>query len=122
MLAGFHGRIQAEYNLDPVGQFAGPYDQNEKLDLKLQLPDANLNFEQYTEFQHTGSCHKYRIGKAYDSFSDLDKIDTIEVDFDEESDSDSDDEDVDDDTITYTCEQKHCKISCPCLFCYVDGK
>ena len=52
----------------------------------------------------------------------MDKIDTIEVDFDEESDSDSDDEDVDDDTITYTCEQKHCKIPCPCHFCYGDGK
>lgn len=122
LLPGFHGRIQAEYNSDPVGQFAGPYDQNEKLDLKLQLPDADLNFEQYTEFQHKGSCHKFRIGKCYDSFSDLEKIDTIEVDSDEESDSDSNDEDVDDDTITYTCEQKQCIIPCPCLFCYGDGK
>ena len=122
LLPGFHGRIQAEYNSDPVGQFAGPYDQNEKLDLKLQLPDADLNFEQYTEFQHKGSCHKFRIGKCYDSFSDLEKIDTIEVDSDEDSDSDSNDEDVDDDTITYTCEQKQCIIPCPCLFCYGDGK
>ena len=131
VLDGFHGRIQTEFNSDPVGQFAGPYDQNEKLDLKLQLPDADLNFEQYTEFQHTGSCQKYRIGKSYDSFGDLEKIDSIEVDFDEESDSDSEDEesdgdsvneDVDDDKITYTCEKKRCKIPCPCLFCYKDGE
>ena len=95
VLNGFHGRIQAEYNLDPVGQFAGPYDQNEKLDLKGQLPDASLNFEQYTEFQHKGSCHKYRIGESYKSLSDLDKIDILEVDLDEELDSDSEDEESD---------------------------
>ena len=94
-LEGFHGRIQAEYNCDPVGQFAGPYDQNEKLDLKLQLPDADMNFEQYTEFQHKGSCQQYRIGKSYDSIGDLEKIDSLEVDFDEESDSDSGDEESD---------------------------
>ena len=35
-LKGFHGKIQADYNLDPVGQYAGPYDQNEKLDLAVR--------------------------------------------------------------------------------------
>ena len=76
--------------------------------MKVQLPDASLNFEQYTEFQHKGSCHEYRIGESYESISDLEKIDSLEVDLDEESDSDSEleepesdseDEDVDDDKI-----------------------
>ena len=35
-LAGFQGRVQREYNTCPVGCYAGPYDQNEKLKLNLQ--------------------------------------------------------------------------------------
>ena len=37
VLDGFNGRIQAEYNANPVGPYVGPYDQNENLKLNLQL-------------------------------------------------------------------------------------
>ena len=37
VLDGFHKRLQEEYNMCPVGKYAGPYDQSEKLKLKIQL-------------------------------------------------------------------------------------
>ena len=43
---GFQGRIQKEYNNHPVGLYVGPYDQNEKLELCVQLPDSDLIFRQ----------------------------------------------------------------------------
>ena len=48
-MVGFHGRVQKEYNAHPVGKYMGPYDQNKKLELKIQLPDSNLDFRKYTE-------------------------------------------------------------------------
>jgi hypothetical protein len=39
----FHGRIQEEYNRCPVGEYAGPYDLNEKLRLDILLPKSDLN-------------------------------------------------------------------------------
>ena len=106
ILDGFHERIQAEYNSDPIGQYAGPYDQNEKMDLTVQLPDSNLNFESYTEFKHScTSCHNFVISKSYDDFTDLDKIDALELKFEEHSDDDSDvsSNGEDTDKIVYTC-------------------
>ena len=39
MLSGFKGRVQREYNEHSVGQYMGPYDQNENLKLNIQLPN-----------------------------------------------------------------------------------
>ena len=61
------------------------------MDLTVQLPDSNLNFESYTEFKHSCiSCHNFVISKSYDDFTDLDKIDALELKFEEHSDDDSD--------------------------------
>ena len=61
-MPGFQGRIQDEYNNHPVGPYVGPYDQNEKLELNLQLPDSDLDFSRYTEFQHDGDqCYRYSL-------------------------------------------------------------
>ena len=46
-LAGFQGRVQREYNTCPVGCYAGPYDQNEKLKLSVQLPMSKLDYKSY---------------------------------------------------------------------------
>merc|ERR1719318_1732532 len=53
-LNGYLGRVQSEYNDHPVGQYMGPYDQNRNLELKVQLPNSDLDFSNYTEFQHDG--------------------------------------------------------------------
>ena len=37
-LVGFKGRMQKEYNKDPIGPYMGPFDQSEKLPLNIQLP------------------------------------------------------------------------------------
>ena len=44
---GFKGRMQNEFNAEPYGPYMGPYDQSEKLPLKLQLPKNKLCFETY---------------------------------------------------------------------------
>ena len=73
-LSGFEGRVQTEYNKHAVGQFMGPYDQNEKLNLNLQLPNTDLDFQNYTEFYHDGDqCYQFSL-KSYDRFEDLNKI------------------------------------------------
>ena len=54
-MAGFEGRIQKEYNTHPIGKYMGPYDQNKKLKLKVQLPQSKFDFKQYTEFHHDTS-------------------------------------------------------------------
>ena len=120
VLEGFHGRIQAEYNLDPVGQYAGPYDQNAKLDLTLQLPDSDLNFENYTEFNHSCiTCHTFAISESYDDYADLHKLDALELKSEENSDDDSEgsNNEEEDDKIYYTCENGECCIPCPCSPC-----
>ena len=64
-LEGFHGLVQEEYNKCPVGQYAGPYDQNGKLSLKIQLEKSTLNYESYSEFVHseTMSCREFCVKK-----------------------------------------------------------
>ena len=39
-LVGFKGRMQKEYNKDPIGPYMGPFDQSEKLPLNIQLPQS----------------------------------------------------------------------------------
>ena len=120
VLEGFQGRVQATYNTDPVGQYAGPYDQNEGLSLTVQLPNTDLSFERYTEFSHScTSCHKFSIGKDYAELDDLCKLDALEIKQIEYSDSDSDEDSIEssDDKIVYTCEHKGCSIPCPCSPC-----
>ena len=118
-LDGFNGRIQAEYNSDPVGQYAGPYDQNEKLELTVQLPDSDLNFDTYTEFKHScTNCHTFFVSKSYDDISDLKKLDALELS-DDNLDESFDGED--NGKIIYTCVNKRCCIPCPCSPC-CDGE
>ena len=63
-LKSFKSRVQEEYNCHPVGQFVGPYDQNERIDLNAQLPNTNLNFASYTEFSHDGKeCFAFKTKK-----------------------------------------------------------
>ena len=53
----------------------GPYDQNKNLELKIQLPGSNMNFKEYTEFQHDGDeCFNMHL-KSYAKYKDLEKID-----------------------------------------------
>ena len=47
-LQGLNACLQVQYNTCPVGQYAGPYDQNEMLPLSIQLPGTDLNFDRYT--------------------------------------------------------------------------
>ena len=110
--------MQATYNTDPVGQYAGPYDQNEGLSLTVQLPNTDLSFERYTEFSHScTSCHKFSIGKDYAELDDLCKLDALEIKQIEYSDSDEDFIESSDEKIVYTCEHKGCSIPCPCSLC-----
>ena len=120
-MAGFEGRIQKEYNTHPIGKYMGPYDQNKKLKLKVQLPQSKFDFKQYTEFHHDGDkCFNLQL-KSYDTYDDLTKIDfysIVSTAGDEESDkSDDDDED---DRKFYTCNKGNCKIPCPCPQCHLD--
>ena len=48
-LDGFDGHLQLEYNQGPLGPYQGPYDQHKALALNVQLPDSDLNFQDYTE-------------------------------------------------------------------------
>ena len=69
-LDGFNGRIQDEYNESPVGPYMGPYDQNEDLKLNLQLPDSELDFNSYTDFNHPDdvSCKVYQLKNLMNKF------------------------------------------------------
>jgi hypothetical protein len=115
-LDGFKGRIQKEYNVCPVGPYAGPYDQNENLELKIQLPKSNLDYENYTEYIHDEeeTCRKFKIKKSYVEKKDLEKIDTFEfaemVEFNEEKETEGT-------RISYTCQRRKCEIPCPCTLC-----
>jgi hypothetical protein len=62
-LYGFKGRIQE----DPIGPCMGPFDQPKKIPLKLQLPNSNLNYSTFTEFQHEPhiDCQTYEIKSSY---------------------------------------------------------
>ena len=104
-LSGFEGRVQQEYNKHSVGQW--PYDQNEKLNLSIQLPNTKLNFESYTEFQHSGDkCYKFYV-KSYEKYDDHDKIDAYRIkakleDHEESSNDESNDSKF------YTCQKGNC--------------
>ena len=94
----------------------GPYGQNKNLELKIQLPGSNMNFKEYTEFQHDCDvCYNMQL-KSYAKYKGLEKIDAYrivcKVEQGEESDTNSEDED--DDRKIYTCQIDKCKIPCPC--------
>jgi hypothetical protein len=72
-LQGFHKRLQNEYNMCPVGKYAGPYDQSEKLKLKIQLRKSNLDYEGYSQFFHEKdiACREYCVKDDYENIDDL---------------------------------------------------
>ena len=73
-LSGFEGRVQKEYNTHPIGQYMGPYDQNEHLKLSIQLPNSNLDYKSYTEFNHAGGeCYEFSV-RSYEKHGDHKKI------------------------------------------------
>ena len=117
-MPGFQGRIQDEYNNHPVGPYVGPYDQNEKLELNLQLPDSDLDFSRYTEFQHDGDqCYRYSL-KSYKRYDDLEKIDAICIETKiEDKEHDSNDE-SESEQYYYTCQLETCQIPCLCPQCH----
>ena len=109
-LDGFKGRMQKEFNEDNYGPYMGPYDQSDKLPLKLQLPGSELTFQTYTDFRHEDpECHSYSIKKSYSEIGDLEKIKSLQI------------EDAADDRIPikvkYTCQSKKCEIPCICKDC-----
>ena len=122
VLEGFNGRIQNEYNSNCVGPYMGSYDQNESLHLNVQLSATNLDFEKYTEFIHSEklSCQSFSIKDNYDNIDDVSKIDSLQIaeDSDLEDEDSEDDDDEEDDTVYYTCQNRKCKIHCPCAQCY----
>ena len=120
-MSGFQGRIQKDYNHHPVGQYVGPYDQTENLDLSLQLPHSNIDFSKYTEFQHEGDqCYKYCL-KAYKQYDDLEKVDAYRIESkikDKEDDSCSNSDESQNEKYFYTCQLESCQIPCPCPQCH----
>ena len=122
-LGGFNGRVQEEYNTNPVGQYMGPYDQNKDLKLSVQLPKSDLDFDKYTEFRHLDSaaCRVFGIKKSYHDFDDLNKIDALRItDIDISEIAELELSYDDDDRLFYTCQNKVCKIPCPCSLCSTD--
>ena len=124
MLSGFKGRVQREYNEHSVGQYMGPYDQNENLKLNIQLPNSNLDFHSYTEFCHDGDeCFEFSV-KSYNKHADHDKICAYHIKAKiselEESSDESDKSDTD--IKYYSCQVGRCKIPCPCPQCYSKRK
>ena len=117
VLTGVQRRLQTEYNSCPVGQFVGPYDQNEALHLSIQIPGADLDFEKYTQFVHPNSvcCKTFSIKDSYDNIEDLSKIESLNV---EDDGVPEDDEYDSDEQMYYTCQNEQCKIPCPCSPCY----
>ena len=113
-LSGFDGRLQREYNKSPVGPYMGPYDQNESLGLNVQLPTSTLDYDQYTDFEHSDDfpCCVFSIKDSYKRIDPLQKIDSLRIDKDLNESYDFDEEHV-----LYTCEKKECKIPCPCSTC-----
>lgn len=119
LLDGFEGRVQKEYNECPVGSYVGPYDQNESLSLSLQLPNSNLDYENYSEFVHPQnvSCRHYSISTKYVEFDDLKKLDALEIHTEESDEDEKEDDDEEKEKEFYTCYQKKCRIPCPCSPC-----
>ena len=86
ILTGFEGRIQKEYNSNPVGQYMGSYDQNEVLNISIQLRDSKLGFDEYTQFRHPDniSCKDYSVKESYKDFDELKKIDSLVIAWEED--------------------------------------
>ena len=125
ILSGYYGRVQQEYNTCPVGPYAGPYDQNEKLKLSVQLPKSDLDYKNYSEFEHEGAvgCKEFTIGNNYLELDDLEKIDSYTVKSNKGSENDDEKSyDEDDDKVVYTCKTKKCIIPCPCELCALEEK
>ena len=105
----------------PVGPYAGPYDQNEKLKLNIQLPLSDLDYRGYSEFIHddTVDCSKFHIGANYFELNDLEKIDSLELkEIKSEKDEEDDEDDSDsDENLVYTCIKQKCEIPCLCHLC-----
>ena len=122
-LDSFLGRVQREYNMCPVGPYAGPYDQNENLELSVQLPKSDLDYRGYSEFIHdeTVDCTEFLIGTKYSNLDDLKKIDCFEIKrmgIEMDKDDEGEDEiESDDDKLEYTCVMQKCKIPCLCQLC-----
>ena len=119
-LPGFFSRLQTQYNSCPVGQYAGPYDQNKTLPLSTQLPGTDLDFDQYTAFRHPDDveCKEFTITESYKYKDDLTKIDSLSIRNEEAtSESDCDERKDDDEKMLYTCHKKLCSIPCPCAAC-----
>ena len=74
-----------------------------------QLPNSNLNYEEYSEFVHplNVSCREFSVSKNYADLDDLKKIDAINSG-EQHSEEESESEEV----IIYTCIRKKCKIPC----------
>ena len=121
-LTGFQGRIQVQYNRHPVGQYMGPFDQNKNIKLNAQLPDSELDYTGYTEFQHSGdACYKLSLN-SYNKYDVLDKVDSYRIDTEiiDSDESDSNSEVNDEDQKSYTCQYQKCQIPCPCPQCSID--
>ena len=126
-LEGFNGRVQEEYNKCPIGEYAGPYDLNEKLKLDILLPNTNLDYLQYSDFIHPEnvSCRVFHVEKGYENLSDLDKIDALNIlksDDCASDDQSGDSNDEDTGKVYYTCQKKKCRIPCPCAPCCTQEK
>ena len=116
--------MQEEYNDHKVGQYMGPYDQNEQLNLNVQLRNTDLDFEKYTEFVHDGKeCFRFSLS-SYDEYLDTNKISAYRTGTKLETDKDfvSDSEESDDTELFYTCQYRRCKIPCPCPICQSNQK
>jgi hypothetical protein len=101
----------------------GPYDQNRNLKLNIQLPDSDLDFESYTEFNHDGDeCFVFAL-KSYKSSDDLEKIDAYQIvaKIKDLEDSDADSDDDENEVKMYSCQFGNCKIPCPCPLCHLDS-
>ena len=116
-LDGFPGRLQNEYNHCPVGKYAGPYDQNEILKLKIQLRKSDLDHDGYSGFIHSDSksCREFCVKHNYANVGDHEKIDTLDL---LRKDNQAVDHKIrENNRIYYTCQFKKCKIPCPCSPC-----
>ena len=124
-LQGLNACLQVQYNTCPVGQYAGPYDQNEMLPLSIQLPGTDLNFDRYTLFSHPDDvqCSQFIITQSYESLNDLSKIKSLEVGNAKGVDHDDTEKSNDLDEMTfYTCQKKICEIPCLCSVCYGEDQ
>ena len=112
-----------QYNTCPVGQYAGPYDQNEMLPLSIQLPGTDLNFDKYTIFSHPDDvqCSQFIITQSYESLNDLSKIKSLKIGNAKDHDDTEKSNDLDEMTF-YTCQKKISEIPCLCSVCHGEDQ